>query len=195
MDDGRQERFRALYLSARPRLLAYALRRSPSPEDAADVVAETFAIAWRRLDDVPGGTDALLWLYVTARHELANEVRRGQRRARLVARMGSVFTDHDTVVEPADEANLVALAALRTLCDDDRELLMLVGWDGLDAAGAGVVLGCSPGAVRIRLHRARRRLDAALESLSGDDRSSKRPALAGHRGSEGAAPGCVQEEA
>ncbi len=195
MDDGRQERFQALYLSARPRLLAYALRRTRSAEAAADVVAETFAIAWKRLDDVPGGTQAILWLYVTARNVLANEVRRDHRHGQLVARIGAVLTDHETVVEPADEAHIVALAALRALDDDDRELLMLVGWDGLDAAGAGVVLGCSPGAVRIRLHRARRRLDAALETLSGDNRPPKRQALAGHRGSEGAAPGCVQEEA
>ena len=195
MDDGRQERFRALYLSARPRILAYALRRTRSAEDAADVVAETFAISWKRLDDVPDGTDALLWLYVTARNVLANEVRRSQRHAHLVARMGSVLTEHDAVVESPDEAHVVAVAALRVLDDDDRELLMLVGWDGLDAAGAGAVLGCSPGAARIRLHRARRRLDAALEALSAGDGPPKHPALAGHRGSEGAASGCVQEEA
>jgi RNA polymerase sigma-70 factor (ECF subfamily) len=50
----REHRFRALYEAARPRVAAYALRRVASHEDAADVVAETFTIAWRRLDNIPG---------------------------------------------------------------------------------------------------------------------------------------------
>ena len=54
------------------------------------------------------------------------------------------------------------LAALETLSSDDRELLLLVGWDGLDAASVAEVLGCTPDAARARLSRARRRLEAAL---------------------------------
>lgn len=194
MDDGRQERFHALYVLARPRILAYALRRARSVDDAADVLAETFAIAWKRLDDIPDGNEAILWLYVTARYVHANAARRGQRQSRLVARMGSALSEQGSLVEPTDEAALVALAALGALDEEDRELLMLVGWDGLDAAGAGAVLGCSPGAARIRLHRARRRLEAEIANLSGEEPGKKRPPLAGHEEGE-AAVGCVQEEA
>lgn len=195
MDDARQERFRALYVSARPRILAYALRRTHGTEDAGDVVAETFAVAWKRLDDVPDGDEALLWLYVTARHVLANETRREKRRSHLVARVGSVLTEYETLVEPTDEAGLAALAALRALDEEDRELLMLTGWEGLDAAAVGLVFDCSPGAARIRLHRARRRLEAAIANLSGEDPAEKRLVLTGHKEIEGAAIGCVQEEA
>lgn len=62
----RRERFCALYEQNRPRIVAYAMRRCPSREDATDLVAETFLIAWRRLDDLPTGEGALLWLYATA---------------------------------------------------------------------------------------------------------------------------------
>lgn len=194
MDDGRKERFRTLYLSARPRVLAYALRRAATAQDAADVVAETFAIAWRRLDDVPEGDDALLWLYVTARHVLANEARRAQTRSNLVARIGSVLADQETTVRPIDEGAMIAIAALRALSDEDREVLMLAAWEGLDSFAIGRVLGCSPTAARIRLHRARRRLAEKVADLSGEDTREKRPVPAGHEEGEGAAISGTQEQ-
>jgi RNA polymerase sigma-70 factor (ECF subfamily) len=195
MDDERQERFRVLYVSARPRIVAYALRRTRSAEDAADVVAETFAVAWRRIDDVPEGDDAVLWLYATARRVLANERRRGRRRTDLVSRIGSVLFEHGASVEPPDGTALVAVSALRSLDGDDRELLMLTAWEGLDAADVGRVLGCTPGAARIRLHRARRRLDAVIAALTSEDPGERHPDLAGRRGNEGAVLGCAEEEA
>jgi RNA polymerase sigma-70 factor, ECF subfamily len=64
-------------------VLAYAVRRTPDPQDAADVVAETFLVAWRRLDAVPSGEQARPWLYGVARHTLANRQRSELRRNRL----------------------------------------------------------------------------------------------------------------
>lgn len=194
MDDGRKERFRSLYLSARPRILAYALRRVATAEDVADVVAETFAIAWRRLDDVPEDDEALLWLYVTARHVLANEARGAQRRSSLVARIGSVFAEQEATVAPIDEGALLAIAALRALGDEDREMLMLAAWEGLDSDAIGRVLGCSPTAARIRLHRARRRLAEKVAYLSDEGTREKRPVSARHKEGEGAAIGGTQDE-
>ena len=81
MSEAREDRFCALYEWTRPQILAYVLRRTASRDDAADVVAETFEIAWRRLDDVPSGQAGLLWLYVTARYVLANHGRRVRRRS------------------------------------------------------------------------------------------------------------------
>ena len=80
MSEAREDRFCALYERTRPRIVAYALRRTSSREDAADIVAETYEIAWRRLDDVPAGDAGLLWLYVTARYVAANHGRRTRRR-------------------------------------------------------------------------------------------------------------------
>ena len=53
----------------------------------------------------------------------------------------------------------VMVAALNSLDAEDRDVLLLAGWDGLEAAGIGRVLGCSAGAARMRLSRARQRLE------------------------------------
>lgn len=195
MEDGRRERFHALYFWTRPRILAYALRRARSAEDAADVVAETFIVAWRRFDEVPEGEGALLWLYATAGNVLVNAARGERRRSNLVERIAATLEGHEILVAPPDEGASLALVALRSLANDDREVLMLTAWEGLDAAGVGRVLGCSAGAARVRLHRARRRLDELIAALSGQDTLEKHGAFTGHREGEGAAFGCAPEEA
>lgn len=163
---GREERFRRLYETTRPRVLAYALRRTTSTEDAADVVAETYTIAWRRLDDVPDGEASILWLYATGRRVLANHRRRLSRHAELIDRIGVELGSAFVLRSEASEADAVAArVALEHLSDDDRELLLLTAWEGLSSSELARVLGCSPTAARIRLHRARVRLLAELSSL------------------------------
>ena len=114
-------------------------------------------IAWRRLDAVPPGDQARLWLYGVARRVLANH-RRGERRRiaandRLRAQLATRYQPPEYTGELGDIA-----AAFRSLPEPDRELLALVGWEGLDRGQAAAALGCSRNALRIRLHRARRRL-------------------------------------
>lgn len=163
----RELRFRQLYDAHRVRLLRYALNRSYSAEDAAEVLAETFAIAWAHLDRVPEGEASLPWLYVTARGVLANLGRRQRRRSELVERIGEELRGLATSpgTEETQEDALVALATLGALSDDDRELLMLVAWEGLSPAQLGAALGCSPAAASIRLHRARARLRQKLAAV------------------------------
>jgi len=161
----RQERFRTLWENERSLIAAYALRRSASAEDAADVVAETFAIAWQRLEDIPAGREARLWLYVTARHVLANANRRRQRRSILVERLGNDLSQALTHDDAFDEEGLWAGRLLASLPEADREILMLVGWEGLDSRELGRVLGCSPVAARIRLHRARAQISQQATDL------------------------------
>jgi RNA polymerase sigma-70 factor, ECF subfamily len=139
-------------------VLAYALRRTDAAS-AEDVVAEVFLIAWRREDRVPE-TDPVLWLYSVARRVLANQRRAARRRDALVAVLGPLARRHTGDPEPAGSPLRVALARLRP---DDREVLMLTAWEGLDASQAGVVLGCTAQAVHTRLHRARGRLQAELD--------------------------------
>jgi RNA polymerase sigma factor (sigma-70 family) len=158
----RRQRFEELYAAHRVCLLGYALRRTDSTDDAADVLAETFLAAWRRLDDVPAGDQARLWLYGTARRVLANH-RRGQRRRlalayRLRADLASSYRPPDHDGGAADVA-----AAFRRLSQADQDVLALAGWEGLDPGQIAAVIGCSRNAVRIRLHRARRRLAAELD--------------------------------
>ena len=158
MDDDRTARFEALYAATFTPILGYAVRRCESAEDAADVVAETFAIAWRRIDAVPPGEQARLWLYRVAGNVLANQ-RRGAIRRRGLAAALAVELAH--VYEPSAEDRLATgeLGRIfRQLPDGDREVLALVAWEGLDHAQIAEVLGCSRITVRSRLHRARKRL-------------------------------------
>ncbi len=74
-----RSRFEAVYRRTYEQILGYAVRRCSSPEDAADVVAETYVIAWRRIIELPDGEAGKLWLYGVARRVLANH-RRSERR-------------------------------------------------------------------------------------------------------------------
>ena len=158
-----QARFARLYREEGRAILAYALRRVDDPEDAADVVAETFLVAWRRLGEVPLGGGARLWLYGVARLTLANLHRAERRRTRLGRRLAETLrTELSTHAAPAGEAAEV-LRAIGELGEDDRELLLLVSWEGLAPSEAARVLGISALAARSRLHRARRRLRHLME--------------------------------
>jgi RNA polymerase sigma-70 factor (ECF subfamily) len=157
-----QIQFGRLYREQGRAILAYALRRVEDREDAADVVAETFLIAWRRLDEVPAGTEARLWLYAVARRVIANLHRSERRRTRLGGRLAeSLRTELATHSAPGEAAEV--LRGVGKLGDEDRELLLLVSWEGLSPSEAAKVLEVSSLAVRSRLHRARRRLRVLME--------------------------------
>lgn len=160
-DAARRRRFEAMYADHHARVLGYVLRRTDSPDDAADMLAETFLVAWRRLDDAPAGEVSRLWLYGVARRVLANQRRGERRRTQLADRLREELSDQIPLAAPSGEGTSLAVA-FRSLADGDREVLALQGWEGLDAGEIATVLGCSRNAARIRLHRARRRLRAAI---------------------------------
>jgi RNA polymerase sigma-70 factor, ECF subfamily len=158
-----QVHFTRLYREQGRAILAYALRRVEHSEDAADVVAETFLVAWRRLGEVPPGAAARLWLYGVARHVIANLQRTERRRTRLGRRLAETLrTELATNRAPDGEAAEV-LRAMAGLSDEDRELLLLVSWEGLTPSEAAKVMEISALAARSRLHRARRRLRSLME--------------------------------
>jgi RNA polymerase sigma factor (sigma-70 family) len=152
-----------MYAATFEALLAYASRRVEHPEDAADVVAETFLIAWRRQGEVPDGDEARLWLYGVARRVLANQQRGGRRRERLGARLRERLAAA-VVADPAGEVSqrVAVRAALDRLGELDREVLRLTAWEGLEPREAAEVLGINAAAVRTRLARARSRLRELL---------------------------------
>jgi RNA polymerase sigma-70 factor, ECF subfamily len=155
------ERFDACFRAHYPDVLAYALRRLRDRSAAEDVAAQTFAVAWRRLDRMP--PDALPWLLGVARLVIRNETRSARRRSRLLARVigqgaAEVVPDH---ADSAAEHSAV-LAAFGRLSDGQREVLRLAAWEGMDSRRAARALGCSPAAYTLRLHRARRRLAKEL---------------------------------
>lgn len=157
-----QARFSRLYRVHGREVLAYALRRVEDREDAADVLAETFLVAWRRLGEVPGDPEAKLWLYGVARRVIANLQRTERRRSRLAQRLGESLRA-ELAAGPASRGEAAAvLRAMAGLGAEDRELLLLVSWEGLSPSEAAKVLGVSSLAARSRLHRARRRLRALV---------------------------------
>ncbi|MEV0973991.1 RNA polymerase sigma factor [Microtetraspora glauca] len=163
-----RQRFEEIYLAYYADLLAYIRRRTESHEDAADALAETFATAWRRLADVPDGHAARLWLYGVARRVLANGRRTATRRSALVERLGAQLARWAESAGPPDDDLDAVRAAFRLLDADDREVLALASWEGLTSEEVATVLGCSPGAARSRLHRARRRLARELSRAGVD---------------------------
>jgi RNA polymerase sigma-70 factor (ECF subfamily) len=152
--------FDSLFEENHGAVLAYALRRARVEADAEDVAAETFSIAWRRLEAVPD--EPLPWLYGVARRVLANQRRGIARRSRLIERL---TTFRSTPIVPAPVEPVIE--ALARLSPDDQELLRLVVWEELTHAEIAAILGISPNAVAIRLHRARRRFADALQALTG----------------------------
>ncbi|MFB9209149.1 RNA polymerase sigma factor [Nonomuraea spiralis] len=155
-----QDRFEAIYDAYYPAIHQYAARRISSADDTADVISETFLTAWRRIDDVPDGERALLWLYGVARRVLANQHRGASRRAVLADRLREELVA-DRPVTPVDLEHV--RAAFDDLPERDREVLALACWEGLTSKQIAKVMGCTAIAARTRLHRARKRLAAGLE--------------------------------
>lgn len=159
----REARFRQLYADHVDALLAYAIRRSRDPDDAADLVADTFLVVWRRLDEVPPGDESRLWLYGVARRVRSNAERGGRRRERLGERLRQQLVhtyEPDHAADVAERA--VVREALRRLGERDREVLMLSVWEDLEPREIAQVLGITATSARARLSRARRRLRGHL---------------------------------
>lgn len=158
---GRDEAFRDMYREHYNAVFRYAWRRV-GPDAAHDVAAEVFLIAWRRWETVPR-LDPLPWLYGVGRGVVQNHQRSENRGQILEARL---------MVEPnppgrdlADRAaeRGIVVDAWQSLAESDREVLALVGWEGLDISSAARVMECSVPALTARLYRAKRRLRTALE--------------------------------
>jgi RNA polymerase sigma-70 factor, ECF subfamily len=154
------ERFESLYREHFGSIDAYARRRLPGRAD--DVVAETFLVAWRRLDNVP--EDALPWLYGVARRVVSDSRRSSRRQDAVVERLAGV---RQPEASSTGQDDMELLAALGRLSERDRELLLLVYWEDLEPRRAARALGCSRATVATRLWRAHRRLRRELDRIGG----------------------------
>jgi RNA polymerase sigma factor (sigma-70 family) len=161
----RRRRFDALFSSYSSDIVAYCTWRAASPSDAQDAVAEVFLTAWRRLDELPEGDAARVWLYATARRVIANQRRSNRRRFALQERLAQEVASAPE--ESADREQAAVHDALRRLGPRDREILLLAEWEGLSPAQIARVMGCLTVTARGRLHRARRRFRAVFEELTG----------------------------
>lgn len=152
--------FEALYRSHYRDVLHYASRRVSAVE-ADDVVAEVFTTAWRRRNEVADIGRA--WLLRTASNHILHVHRGTGRRARLQNRLAnSAGAEVCDGLGSDDSTDPMLAAAMQDLSARDQELLRLAAWEQLTPAELAAVMGCSIPTVRVRLHRARRRLAARL---------------------------------
>ena len=137
-------------------------RRRVLPEDAADLLAETSVIAWRRVDDLPEEEErARMWLFGIARHVLLNHARGEIRRWRLADRVRDLLARQQPPAAGPDEGAEVRDAIAR-LDPDLAELVRLVHWEGFSLVEAAEVMGVPASTARGRYQRAREELRAAL---------------------------------
>lgn len=153
------DQFEACWHAHIRRVVAYA-ERHVGRDASYDVASATFLTAWRTWESVP--PEPLPWLISVARGHVRNHHRSLRRRAGLEQRLelldASATAATDTGVTATERAD--ALATLAAMPERDREALLLVAWEGLTTEQAAEVLGCRPGTLRMRLHRARTRIDA-----------------------------------
>lgn len=166
--------FEAFYERHYPDIVRFLLRRGVG-DDAPDLAADTFAVAWRRRSqwlELPAER-RIGWLYSVARNVLANAGRAARRSAGLAERLAGrerVRQGRDAADQGAATAERLAIAdAFARLSASDQELIRLVAWDGLTPSQAAEVLGCRLGTLTSRLHRARTRLKKHLDSAKGTE--------------------------
>ena len=165
-----QARFEAIAAALIEPLRRYLARRT-DPPTAEDVLSETLLVCWRRRSELPD--EPLPWAYAAARNCLANADRARRRQHRLIVRIFR-YDPPPEHTGHADEPSTELTAALARLPAADSELLRLWAWEELGPAEIAQVMGMSPNAVSIRLHRAREKLKGMLRNPGGP---------AGHKGS------------
>ncbi|WP_037869428.1 RNA polymerase sigma factor [Streptomyces sp. SPB074] len=180
--DGDPDAFAELYETYARSVYNHAFRLTADWALAEDVMAETFALAWRlRAKVTPEGGSLRPWLLGIATNAARNH-RRTNRRYRAAASAAAAAGPAAlTVPDPAehiagqvDDRRRIAamLTALGTLKRPEREVLVLCLWENLSYAEAAAALGIPLGTVRSRLARARKRLaartDAELSSRTGE---------------------------
>lgn len=151
---------------ASPDLLRFLIRRTTSPDIAADLLGHIALTAWRRRGSAPADrTEIRLWLFGIARHSLANHWRSTKRATEVVARLTAALDDTRHIQDTADQLAERDLLqhALAQLAKPDAEILRLVHWDDLTLAEAATVLEIPASTARSRYATAKAHLRQQLE--------------------------------
>ncbi|MFZ4434728.1 MAG: RNA polymerase sigma factor [Microthrixaceae bacterium] len=169
MDAAREEQFRAAYANHSRALLAFAARRCNSLPDAADVVAETMLVAWRRIARVPPEPETRLWLFAVARNVISNQRRGHRRRVRLGERLREQLHEQSHELDIVDDDVTRAVhAALRRLKPIEREVMLLTVGEQLTPTEIAAVVQLNASTVRTHLQRARTKLRSNLADGDSD---------------------------
>ncbi|MFI0794263.1 RNA polymerase sigma factor [Micromonospora rubida] len=148
-------------------IYAYATDRLGG-EDAQDLVAEVFIVAWRRLATIKVGEERP-WLFGVARRLVMQHRRHRADQAALQSHLQSKLAPRDISSSDPDAVERAeVVSALAGLPEADREVLLLRYWYDLSGRESAKVLGCTAAAFAVRLHRARRRFEKFYEDRSAD---------------------------
>jgi RNA polymerase sigma-70 factor (ECF subfamily) len=159
--DGDAQAFHALYAEVAPRMLGYLLGLIGERATAEDLLQLTFMKLHEARASYVRDADPLPWMYTIAHRTFIDEARR-RKRAKVT------LTDDGAPVEPAPDVTVpierepgetdglsqVTMAALAQLPQNQREALMLTKVHGRSVAEAAAITGTTPGAVKLRAHRA-----------------------------------------
>jgi RNA polymerase sigma-70 factor, ECF subfamily len=165
-EEAAARRFAVIYAENRSRVYAFAVSKA-GRQLADEILSEVFMIAWRRFGDLP--EPPLPWLLAVTRNVAMSQSRALVRERSLATELNEWVAGAQAAVgDIADDVaeRVAALTALAALAEPDRELLTLVAWQDLTPKEAAQVIGCSTAAYFVRLHRARRRLEAAFAAAS-----------------------------
>lgn len=167
----RRAAFSDVYESCYRDVVAFAFRRCYDRTIATEIATDTFAVVWRRLDEMPDGQQARLWIFGVARLVLSNESRSQRRRTRLASHVAAVVASQPAMSDVDDDGRVEE--ALQRMAPGDAELLRLSYWEGLSPAEIAVVVDVLAPTVRSQLTRARQRFAVEYDTVSGRSRSDR----------------------
>ena len=149
-------------------LFGYLARMGLSQSVCEEIAQETFLRAWTRLNDYdPKRAEFSTWLFTIARNLALHELERAAYQCEISSdETLSLFADEyhqpDEVISHNQQRQHL-IAALHDLAVADRSTLALAYIQELDLAAIAQIEGCSTGAIKVRLHRAKQRLQKLLE--------------------------------
>lgn len=152
--------FNRLVADLLPQLTGYFLRRLGNPDDAADAAADVLLVLVRKQDQLQWNTESLRQYSFGIARKVLSRARRGRvRHTELAERLRREIV---VATPTAPDPHPKLASALTKLAEKDRELLLLVAWEGLSVVEAGAVLRVKPEAARQRYSRLRARLRTEL---------------------------------
>lgn len=160
------EALRVLFDRHHQGLFSYLSGRLAEPDASEDLAQEVFIRVWRYRDTYDTRRAFLPWLYRIARNVLSNAVRKPNS-APTIAPRPPAPPAPDALLERKDEVEKVR-EAVRDLPPAQSEVLLLSRWSGMTYREIGEVVGCSEGAVKVRVFRAMESLRSSLRSLRED---------------------------
>jgi RNA polymerase sigma-70 factor (ECF subfamily) len=174
------EKQRSFEVEALPQadlLYNYALRITNNPEDANDLVQETFLKAFRFWESYEKGTNIRAWMFRIMKNSYINRYRREVREPEIVEyEEGKNLATglHDETGEKSDVQDLVfanllddeIATAVASLPDEFRTVVILCDIEGLTYEEVAEFMECPLGTVRSRLHRGRKLLRKRLGSYA-----------------------------